>query len=187
MSDAFPAAEKFNHCQLEERAMSKFVALSFAGAAIWFATVKPVNAGDCQYYGWSYYPSYSYGWYYAPSAPVAAAPSQSTAPSSGQTARSDNGAYQSFSAEPGVAAAPAVQSAPAFSASNRVVANGGVEYTQNNPAGVSMVPSVSFGGFGGGTSVGSTQNNPTGASSSVSPFYGGSSGGTSGGTAGRPY
>jgi hypothetical protein len=168
--------------------MSKFVALSFAAAAVWFASVKPASAGDCQYYGWSYSPSYSYGWYYAPSAPVAAAPaSPSSAPSTGQTARLDNGAYQSFSAEPGAApAGTAVQSAPAFS-----VGNGGVDYTQNNPAGVSLSPSVTFGGFGGGTSVGSTQNNPSGTGSSVAPYYGGNSGsyggGTSGGTAGRPY
>lgn len=161
--------------------MSKFVALSFAAAAIWFAGVKPVNAGDCQYYGWSWYPSYSYGWYYAPSAPVAASPAS---PSTGQTARSDNGAYQSFSAEPGATAAPSVQQAPAFSSGNGGFAIGAVEYSQNNPAGVSMAPSVTF---GGGTSVGSTQNNPSGAGSSVSPFYGGSGGGTSGGTAGRPY
>jgi hypothetical protein len=184
MSYAFRAAEKLNHCQLEERAMSKFVALSFVAAAIWFAGVKPVNAGDCQYYGWSYYPSNSYyGWYYAPSAPVAVTPA---APSAGQTARSDNGAYQSFSAEPGAsaqaAASPTLQSAPALSAGS-----GGVEYSQNNPAGVSTAPGVTFGGFGGGTNVGSTQNNPTGASSSVSPFFGGSGGNTSGGTAGRPY
>jgi hypothetical protein len=178
-----PVAEKLNHCQLEERAMSKSFALSFAAAAIWFAGVKPVNAGDCQYYGWSYYPSNSYyGWYYAPSAPVAVTPA---GPSAGQTARSDNGAYQSFSAEPGAAAqaaSPTLQSAPALSAGS-----GGVEYTQNNPAGVSMVPSVTFGSFGGGTNVGSTQNNPTGASSSVAPYYGGGGGNTSGGTAGHPY
>lgn len=159
--------------------MSKFLALSFATAAIWFASMKPANAGDCQC-GWSYYPSYSYGWYYAPTAPVAAAPaSPSTAPSGGQSARAENGAYQSFSAEPGATTA---QPAPAAS-----MGNGGVEYTQNNPAGVSLSPSVTFGGLGGGSSVGSTQNNPTGASSSVSPFYGGGSGNTSGGTAGRPY
>jgi hypothetical protein len=157
--------------------MSKFVALSFAAAAMWFATVKLAVAGDCSYYGWYYYPSSSYyGWSYSPSAPVATTPQQ--APSGEQTARAANGTYQSFSAEPGSAAAPVTPPAPAFAAGN-----GSADYSQNNPGGVSLTAPVAF---GGGTSVGSTQNNPTGAVSSVSPnFYG--NGGTSGGTAGRPY
>jgi hypothetical protein len=166
-------------------AMSKFVALSFAVAGLWFAAVQPAVAGECQYYGWYYAPSSSYyGWTYAPSAPVAAAPQQ--APSAGETARADNGTYQSFSAEPNSAApaasAPVTQAVPSFNAGS-----GSADYSQNNPGGASLTTPVTFGSFGNGSSVGSTQNNPSGGGSSVSPNFGGNSGGTSGGTAGRPY